>query len=78
MQRKAVTGVCVALTPAPHGRFFNALRCDPSRCVHAYAWTHRDGSQRNARNTHPCGAGLSSTRITTELGQMCCIWSPLY
>ena len=32
--------------PPPHGCVFHALRCDPSRCVHAYTWTHRDGSQR--------------------------------
>ena len=35
------------VTPAPHGCVFHALRCDPSRYVHAYTWTHRDGSQRN-------------------------------
>ena len=36
------------LTPAPHGCVSHALRCDPSRYVHVYAWTHRDRSQRKA------------------------------
>ena len=44
--------------PAPHGCVFHASRRVPSRCVHAYTWTHRDGSQRNALKTHPCGAGV--------------------
>ena len=52
------------LTPASHGCVFHALRCDPSRCVHVYVWTHRDGSQRNACRTHPCGAGLSYCLMT--------------
>ena len=31
----------------PHmDEFFHALRCFPSRCVHVYAWTHLDGTQR--------------------------------
>ena len=48
-------------TPAPHGYVFHTLRCDPSRCVHVYAWTHRDGTWRDAWKTHPCGAGLRLT-----------------
>ena len=33
-----------------------AFRHDTS--MHLHAWTHRDGPQRNAWKTHPCGAGL--------------------
>ena len=50
---------CLPFTSAPHGCVFHALRCDPSRCVHAYTWTHRDGTYRNGWKTHPCGAGLN-------------------
>ena len=34
--------------PAPHECVLHALRCVPSRCVHVYAWTDGDGTQRNA------------------------------
>ena len=46
--------------PVPHRRVFHALCCVPSRYVHAYTWTHRDGSQRNGWQTHTntCGVGL--------------------
>ena len=54
----------VELRPAPHGCVFRALRCDPSRCVHAYAWTHRDGSQRNTLKKRPCGAGVRATHTS--------------
>ena len=37
-----------SIRSAPHGCVFHALRCDLSRCVHVYAWTYRDGTQRNA------------------------------
>ena len=47
-----------AVRPAPHGCVCHALRCDPSRCIHACTWTHRDGSHRNACKTHPCRAGV--------------------
>ena len=59
------TYLFVLTHPAPHGCVFHALRCVPSRicmdhvyarCVHVYAWTHR-----NAPKTHPCGA-----RVTLE------------
>ena len=61
----------ITLSPAPHGCAFHTLRCDPSRCVHVYAWTHRGGSQRNAWKTHPCGAGLRMTvgRRTSQSDQ---------
>ena len=36
-----------------------AFRRDASTyLVYTCAWTHRDGSQRNALKTHPCEAGL--------------------
>ena len=49
--------------PAPHGWVCHPLRCDPSICVHVYAWTHRDGSQRNAWKKHPCVVGLTLIHI---------------
>ena len=46
MSHPLIKGICFNGIPAPHECVFNALRCDPSRCVHVYAWTHRDGTQR--------------------------------
>ena len=48
-----------ALPPSHTDPFFMRCVAIPSRGVHAYTWTHRDGTHRNGWKTHPCGAGLS-------------------